>query len=171
MKKAPIPADEIERLAALKAKNVLDTPPEYRFDRITKAVAENLRVPISTISLIDQDREWFKSSVGVSATEGPRESSFCGHTITRGSLFVVEDTHKNKDFADNPQVTNPPHIRFYAGVTLHDHKTHLPIGAFCVKDTKPRNLSMPELNTLLTKAHEAEVELNKVADAGTRGGA
>ncbi len=94
MKPAPIPADEAERLAALKAKNVLDTPREERFDRITREAAKNMNMPISTISLIDQDREWFKSSIGVSATEGPRKSSFCGHTIVHGKLFIVEDTNK-----------------------------------------------------------------------------
>lgn len=161
MQKPPIPANEAERLAALKSKNLLDTPREERFDRITRNAAEKLQVPISTISLIDKDREWFKSSVGVLATEGPRDTSFCGHTIVRGQIFVVEDTLKNKDFSDNPQVTHPPHIRFYAGVTLHDHDTHLPVGAFCVKDVKPRELSLDEINVILEHAREAEMELNK----------
>jgi GAF domain-containing protein len=155
------PAYEPERLHAIRHLNILDTPPEERFDAITKAAAEELQVPISTISIVDANREWFKSCVGTAATEGPRDVSFCGHTIVSGKIFVINDTLKDARFADNPQVTQPPHIRFYAGVTLHDHATHLPVGAFCVKDTKPRELTLQEFNALLQYADKAEYELNK----------
>lgn len=155
-----IPANEAERLAAVHSLGVLDTPPEERFDRITRDAIEQFHVPICTISLIDTNREWFKSCVGTLVKEGDRAASFCGHTIVNGHLFVIEDTLKDERFCDNPQVVNPPHIRFYAGVTLHDRKTHLPVGAFCIKDTSPRKLSMVELNALMEFAERAEVELN-----------
>lgn len=160
----PIPANESERLHAVKHLNILDTPPEERFDKITKAAAEELHVPICTITIVDANREWFKSCVGTTATEGPRETSFCGYTIITGKIFVIKDTLEDPRFADNPQVTQPPHIRFYAGVTLHDHATHLPIGAFCVKDVKPRTVSLQELNALLQYADQAEAELNSGFD-------
>lgn len=162
MQKPPIPANEADRLAALKSKNILDTPTEERFDAITRSAVEQLKVPISTISLIDTNREWFKSCVGTMSREGSRDVSFWGYTIVSGELFVIQDTLADPRFADNPQVTNPPHIRFYAGVTLHDQNTHLPIGAFCIKDVKPRNMSLSEFNVLLGLARQAETELNRV---------
>lgn len=161
MKEAPIPENEAARLFATQSLGILDTPYEERFDVITRAAAVQPHAPICTISIIDKDREWFKSCVGTPAREGERAVSFCGHTITQGSMFIIEDTLKNPDFADNPQVVNPPHVRFYAGITLHDNKTHLPIGAFCIKDTEPRSLSMTELNDLMSFAKQAETELNK----------
>lgn len=160
-----IPENESERQRAVDALGLVGTPAEERFDRITRTASENLNAPISTISIIDRDREWFKSSVGVDKTEGSREHSFCGHTITKGLMFVVEDTKNDQRFSDNPQVVNPPHVRFYAGVTLHDRKTHLPIGAFCIKDTKPRTLKPEELKQLQDYARQAEDELNSASTA------
>lgn len=156
-----IPKNEGDRLKAVQSLNVLDTPSEERFDKLTKGAAKDLRAPICTVSIVDADREWFKSTVGLEKKEGPRNASFCGHTILQGQVFVVEDTHKDPRFVDNPQSTNAPHIRFYAGVTLHDRVTHLPVGAFCIKDTKPRVLSSAELKLLFDYAAKAEVELNK----------
>jgi len=162
MQQAPIAEDESERQAAVHRMQLVDLPPEERFDRLTQGAAKALQAPISTISIIDKDREWFKSRVGMEKTEGPRASSFCGHAIMhQGKVFVIEDTHEDSRFKDNPQVTDPPHVRFYAGVAMHDYKTHQPIGAFCIKDTKPRKLSSDEFNTLLEYAHRAEVELNR----------
>lgn len=155
-----IPDDEAARLAAVKKLGILDTQPEERFDVITRSAAKEFNAPISTISIVDAHREWFKSKVGPIASEGDRKTSFCGHTIVRGKLFVVEDTHQDPMFQNNPQVVDPPHIRFYAGVTLLDHKTHQPVGAFCIKDTKPRKLSLTEINSLLQYADRAEQELN-----------
>jgi GAF domain-containing protein len=161
MQPPPIPANESERLQAVKHLNILDTPAEERFDTITKAAAEELRVPICTIAIIDATREWFKSCVGTTATEGARETSFCGYTIVSGKILVIQDTLADPRFANNPQVTQPPHIRFYAGVTLHDRDTHLPVGAFCVKDVKPRSLTPQEFSALLRYADQAESELNR----------
>lgn len=139
---------------------VLDTPPEPRFDAITTRAAKTFGVPICTISVIDANREWFKSCVGTLHREGERSTSFCGHTIVSGKILIVEDALKDPRFADNPQVVNPPHVRFYAGVTLFDRKTHIPVGAFCIKDTKARSLDLDELNVLMDLARQAEEELN-----------
>lgn len=160
MKSAPIPEDEAARQEAVDRLGIVNTQPEERFDRITREAADKLDCPISTISIVDRDREWFKSRAGTNQTESPRDISFCGHTITKGKIMVIEDTHGDPDFADNPMVTNPPHIRFYAGVTLHDAKTKQPIGAFCVKDTKPRKLTTDHMATLMSLAEKAEQELN-----------
>lgn len=130
MQQAPIPKFEDERLRALQSLNLLSTLPEERFDRITRSASKALNAPISTISLIDDKREYYKSRVGIEQTGGDRGASFCGHTIAYGKVFVVEDTQKDPRFADNPQVKGPPHVRFYAGVTLHDRSTRLPVGAF-----------------------------------------
>jgi len=162
MQKPPIPQNEADRQRAVDSLGILDTPPDERFDAITRAAAERLRAPICTISIIDTNREWLKSCVGTPKREGGRDESFCGHTILTGNVMVIEDTLKDPRFADNPQVIQPPRIRFYAGVTLHDNKTHLPVGAFCIKDTKPRQLASDDLNTLLEFANQAEVELNAV---------
>lgn len=157
----PRPADESNRLQAVRSLPVLNTSAEERFDRITRAAARQLNVPISTITIVDDQREWYKSRFGTDLSAGKRDDSFCGYTILQGKMFVVEDTLKDKRFADNPQVEHQPHVRFYAGVTLHEAKTHLPIGAFCIKDTKPRSLSVEEVGTLMDLARQAEVELNE----------
>lgn len=158
---APIPENEAERLAVVRALEILDTPPDERFDHLTREAVQRLHVPISTISIIDKDREWFKSCIGLDNWQGPRSSSFCGHAlVSEKKVFIVEDTKDDPVFADNPMVIGPPYIRFYAGVALHDAKHHLPVGVFCVKDTKPRNFSLEETGVLLELADRAERELN-----------
>lgn len=161
MQTAPIPENESERLKAVASLNILDTPAEERFDTLTKEAVERLKVPMSAVSIVDSDREWYKSHVGMPVSQGPRESSFCGHVIASDLVFVVRDTLEDQRFKDNPQVVNPPNVRFYAGVTLHDRKTHLPIGTFCVKDIKPRDFRSDELQTLIELADRAEIELNQ----------
>lgn len=161
MIKAPIPENEEERLMAVKSLGVLDTKPEERFDRITKSITKKLNVPISLISIIDKDREWYKSCEGLGDKENDRGNSFCGHAMLSSEIFIVEDTLLDERFKDNPNVIGKPFIRFYAGVTLHDRKTHLPVGVLCVKDFKPRKLDLDEVHHLLKAAEEAEVELNK----------
>lgn len=164
MKNAPIPEDEEKRLDATKKLNILDTIAEERFDQITHQAAEKLGVPISAISIIDENREWYKSCYGVDAKEGDRNISFCGHTIVEPEdVLVVEDTLKDDRFADNPYVLGEPFIRFYAGVRIFDKKTKMPVGVFCVKDKKPRELSIEELGIILDYASKAEAEINKVA--------
>ncbi len=156
------PEYENERLNALHKLAILDTEPEERFDALTKEAVEKLHVKMSMISIIDSDREWFKSCTGIDQKEGARSASFCGHALLAKSLFIVEDTLKDPRFADNPMVIGEPFIRFYAGVAIFDRKTYLPIGVFCIKDTKPKILKIDEIAIILDLASRAEDELNKV---------
>jgi len=161
MQFAPIPKDEKERLAAVHRMAILDTTPEERFDKLTREAVLRLNVPISTVTILDEKREWFKSCQGLEQKEGDRDISFCGHALIAKDLFVVEDTLKDIRFADNPMVVNSPRIRSYAGIALLDHKTGQSIGVFCIKDTKPRDFSLKELSVLSDIATRAEDELNK----------
>ena len=147
MTPAPIPADEDERLSALRALLLLDTPPEERFDRLARFVAEQLDVPIALLTLVDGQRQWFKARVGLDATETPRDISFCGHAIMKNDVFIVEDASRDPRFSDNPLVTGEPHIRFYAGAPLSAPGGHR-IGTLCVIDTVPRTLGPVELSIL-----------------------
>jgi GAF domain-containing protein len=113
------------------------------------------------VSILDSDREWFKSCVGLDKKEGDRSVSFCGHALLAENIFIVEDTLKDPRFADNPMVMGFPFIRFYAGIALFDYKTRQPIGVFCVKDTKPRKFTVAEIGILVDLADRAEKELNK----------
>ncbi len=159
MLEAPIPADEAERLAALRSLKLLDTKPQERFDRITRVAVKLFNVPISTLTLIDSDREWFLSLQGVAEREGPRARSFCGHALLASDVFVVPDTLKDERFHDNPMVVGPPHIRFYAGRTLYSASGKR-IGVFCIRDTKPRVLTLEETQMLRDLSIWAETEVN-----------
>lgn len=160
MQKAPIPKNEKERLCSVMDLNLLDTAPEERFDKITRQATARFGVPISTITIIDKNREWFKSSQGLTSREGPRDISFCGHALLQQNIFIVEDTLKNPLFADNPMVVNDPHIRFYAGKSLFEHKSNLPVGVFCIKDYKPRTMGLRDIADFLDFAERAEKEIN-----------
>ncbi len=153
------PPDEAQRLAALRSLDILDTPPEERFDRITRLAAALLEMPIVLISLVDSDRRWFKSAYGSKATQIPRDISFCGHAILDDSLFVVPDAHADSRFSDNPLVTDGPLIRFYAGRPLKSMQGHR-VGTLCVIDRKPRLLTPTQLLLLEDLACIAENELN-----------
>lgn len=147
MTPAPLPADEDDRLNALRDLLLLDTPPEERYDRLARFAAEQLDMPIALLTLVDGQRQWFKSRVGVDVTETPRDISFCGHAIMKEELFVVEDASSDPRFSDNPLVTGAPHIRFYAGAPLSSPSGHH-IGTLCVIDTVPRTLGAVELSIL-----------------------
>lgn len=161
MQAAPLPKEEKERLEAVHRMGILDTAPEERFDNLTKEAIVRLGVQMSTITILDKAREWYKSEQGMNKKEGDRSTSFCGHALLAKDIFVVEDTLKDERFADNPMVVGPPYIRFYAGIALIDHKTGHSIGVFCVKDTKPRQFSLKEMGVLSDLAARAEEELNK----------
>ena len=133
----PTPFNEKYRLAALRSYQVLDTEPEPDFDRITRLAARHFRVPIALVSLVDETRQWFKSRVGLDATETAREISFCGHAIMRDEVLQVPDARCDGRFADNPLVTGDPEIRFYAGAPLIT-PTGYRIGTLCVIDFRPR---------------------------------
>ncbi|WP_228893199.1 GAF domain-containing protein [Pseudoduganella aquatica] len=146
---APTPPNEAERIAALYALLILDTPREERFDKIVEFAASEFDVPIALISLLDSDRQWFKSCVGLDACETGRDISFCGHAIMRAEIMEVRDAAQDPRFADNPLVTGPPHIRFYAGAPLLLPNGYA-LGTICLIDTKPRQLDDVEMAILST---------------------
>jgi C4-dicarboxylate-specific signal transduction histidine kinase len=137
---AQLPNDEDQRLEALSKYGVLDTLPEDAYDRITRFIAEILDVPIVLVSLVDSDRQWFKSRHGLDASETPRDIAFCSHAILEQDLFVVKDTEQDNRFSKNPLVTGDLGIRFYAGAPLTTPGGHN-IGTLCAIDQKPRELT------------------------------
>ncbi|MBL0559238.1 PAS domain S-box protein [Aeromonas caviae] len=147
----PTPPDEAERLNLLHALNILDTPSEEFFDRITRLVALILDVPIALVSLVDTDRQWFKSRIGIDANETPREVAFCAHAIAQTTPLIVTDTKQDSRFMSNALVTGNPNIRFYAGVPLRSIGG-LSIGTLCAIDSKPRQLSPDEISILVDLA-------------------
>lgn len=161
MIKAPIPYNDKERVCAVEGLNLLDTASEERFDVFTREATKRFSVPISTITLVDKDREWFKSVQGLNVKEGPRDISFCGHALMEETILIIEDTLSDPRFSDNPMVKGEPFIRFYAGKSLYEKNSHLPVGVFCIKDTKPRKFNLEDMNDFLDLASRAEDEVNK----------
>ncbi len=141
------PKNEAQRLKTLHKLRILDTPAEERFDNITRIAATAFAVPVVLVSLVDADRQWFKSCHGLDVRESDRDVAFCAHVVQSGQELVVPDAHVDARFADNPLATNPPHIRFYAGVPLLLADGHC-IGTLCLIDFRPRELSDTELNML-----------------------
>lgn len=158
MKIAPLPPNEKQRLAALHALLILDTPPEQRFDRIAEFAASEFDAPIALISLVDENRQWFKSRVGLDVCETSRDLAFCAHALLSSAPLVIPDTLKDERFADNPLVLGPPHIRFYAGTPLL-LPSGLAAGTLCIIDTKPREIDATDLAILATLRDLAVNEL------------
>lgn len=156
MQEPPIPADEDDRLRALRQLLILDTPPEERFDRIVAFASEEFDAPIALISLVDAQRQWFKARVGLEATETPRDVSFCAHAILQEQTMVVPDATQDTRFHDNPLVTGDPHIRFYAGAPLAmpDGQS---VGTLCIIDRTPRELDRVE-RAILQSLRDLAVE-------------
>lgn len=149
----PIPNNESARLQALYQLNVLDTNPEACYDRLTRLTKHLFDVPIVVISLIDRDRQWFKSKQGLDVCETGRDVSFCGHTILSQDIFEITDALLDARFADNPLVVGDPKIRFYAGAPLIT-QTGFAVGTLCIIDTKPRKLTTDERQALRDMADE-----------------
>lgn len=137
MKIPAMPPNESDRLQALRSLKILDTAPEERFNRITRIAQRAFRVPIALVSLIDSERQWFKSRQGLCACETHRDISFCGHVILEDRLLVVPNAVDDPRFADNPLVTGDPHIRFYAGIPLKVLNNYR-VGTLCLIDQTPR---------------------------------
>jgi len=145
--KPPVPPDEESRLTSLANLGILDTPPEERFDRLTRLAAAIFDVPTALVSLIDRDRQWFKSVHGLDVRETPREVSFCGHAVAERAPMIVSDALNDPRFADNPYVVGGPRVRFYAGqpLILPDGSC---VGTVCLIDTRPRELDEQALELL-----------------------
>ncbi len=150
---APIPKDELLRLQELKRYSILDTLPEDCFNKITQLASSICGTKISLISLVDTKRQWFKSAVGLSATETPRDISFCGHAIMDDAPFIIEDAELDKRFCDNPLFLNEPHVRFYAGIPLVTPKGFR-IGTLCVIDSEKKSLSELQITMLKSLASQ-----------------
>ncbi len=149
MQAAPIPDNDAERLAALRELLILDTPPEERFDKVVRFAADEFDMPIALLSLIDENRQWFKSNVGLDVCETARDISFCGHAILQSDILVIPDARADGRFADNPIVTGEPYVIFYAGAPLA-MPSGFTIGTLCLIDHKPRTLDATELAILTT---------------------
>ncbi|ACR28956.1 GGDEF domain-containing protein [Burkholderia glumae] len=161
MQIAPLPVNEASRLARLHGLDLLDTPDEERFDRIARLARRIFDVPIALVSLIDANRQWFKSCFGLEARETSRDVSFCAHAILSDDTLVIPDATLDPRFAGNPLVTGAPGIRFYAG-----HPLALPdgtnLGTLCLIDTRPREIDATDLSHLRDLANLAEREVAAV---------
>ncbi|MGC5699079.1 sensor domain-containing diguanylate cyclase [Pseudomonas sp. NFXW11] len=155
------PNNEALRVQTLRELNILDTPPEERFDRLTRLAKRLFNVPIALVSLVDSDRQWFKSCVGLDASETPRDVSFCGHAILGDQILTVPNAEQDERFHDNPLVLGDPGIRFYAGCPL-TVPNGSKLGTLCLIDVKPRDLDDEERALLRDLARMAEQELAAV---------
>ncbi|ALS97069.1 PAS domain-containing protein [Lacimicrobium alkaliphilum] len=158
MQPPAIPENEQLRLRALVESGLLDSAPEERFDRLTAMAKALFSVPIVLVSLVDRDRQWFKSRQGLDATETPRDISFCGHAILQHQLFVVENALEDPRFSDNPLVVGAPHIRFYAGAPIRDEGGYN-LGTLCLIGTEPQQLSKKQQSMLRDLAVLVEKEI------------
>lgn len=159
MQSAILPLDEPERQKSLDSLDILDTQTEERFDRFTRLAKNHYDVAMALVTLIDHERQWFKSHPGLNVSELPRDTSFCGHTIMDERLFVVSNASRDEKFFDNPFVTGDPFINFYAGAPLHSPEGYR-IGTFCIVDDKPRNFSQHDRRFLADLAGCVEHEIN-----------
>ncbi len=159
-----LPPQEAARLERLRSYAILDTPPEEAFDDLVHLAAHVAQTPIALISLIDSERQWFKARYGLAAPETPRSVSFCAHAILQEEALIIEDTHLDARFVDNPLVTANPWIRFYAGFQLRSPDGYK-LGTLCVIDRQPRRLDAASREALLRLARQviAQLELRRNA--------
>lgn len=156
--KAPLPPDEAERLRALHEYAILDTPAEKTFDDLTRLATYICRTPMAAISLIDSDRQWFKSKVNISESETSRDIAFCAHAILEPRVFIVPDARADTRFQENPSVTSDANIRFYAGSPLTTSEGYK-LGTLCVIDHVPRQLSDGQLAALRALSRQVTTQL------------
>ncbi|PKO87431.1 MAG: histidine kinase [Betaproteobacteria bacterium HGW-Betaproteobacteria-10] len=153
-----IPNNDDERISVLRDLLILDTDPEDRFDNITAYCQSRFGVEIVAVSLVDVDRQWFKSICGLDVKETPRSISFCGHAILEDKLMEVRDALLDERFADNPLVSGPPRIRYYAGAPLKHSSGHM-LGTLCLIDSQPKRLESEELEHLAILARMVTMEI------------
>ena len=161
MKTPEFPPNEVARLQTLRSLDILDSPQEERFDRLTRMARRLFYVPIALVSLVDDNRQWFKSCAGLSVSETGRDISFCGHAILGDGVFIIPDASVDERFHDNPLVVEAPYIRFYAGVPLRALDGGK-MGTLCIIDDKPREFTEQDLGALKDLAAMAERELAAV---------
>lgn len=161
MKTPDLPQNEQERLSTLKSLTILDSAPDERFDRLTRIATKLFDVPVALVSLVDKNRQWFKSCQGLDITETPRDISFCGHAILGDGAFVVQDAHNDERFIDNPLLIGQKHIRFYAGYPIR-YLDGSKLGTLCIKDVKPRQFSEDDRQLLKDLATIVEHEIQAV---------
>lgn len=166
MKTPNLPGNELTRLACLQSLKILDTEFEERFDRITRLAKKLFNTEIALVSLVDENRQWFKSCLGLPVRETPRDISFCGHAILEEKILYIPDATKDVRFADNPLVTDEPKIRFYAGRPISSPSGEA-IGTLCIIDPKPKTLAKEDFNTLNDLANLVEDEIFSTLDATT----
>jgi len=159
---APVPQNEARRLKVLWQYEVLDTVPEEVFDNLAELAGAICEAPIALISLVDENRQWFKARIGTDMRETTRDISFCAHAILQPGLFIVSDAAKDERFQNNPLVTGPSHIRFYAGAPLISPDGHA-LGTLCVLDKVPRELKPDQLKALrlLARLTVSQLELRQ----------
>lgn len=157
---APKPPDEVARIKALQEMGILDTPINPVFERITRLTKQMFDVPVVAISIIDSERQWFKSTQGLNVCENDLNTSFCSHAILQDDIFIVPDALKDERFADSPIVTEDPHVRYYAGCPVRSEDGHK-IGTLCIIDKQVRNFSPTELEALRDMASLIQDELQK----------
>ena len=167
---APRPPNEADRLAALFELGILDTPPEIALDALVRLASQIFAVPVSLVSLVDAERQWFKARVGLEISETPRDLAFCAHAILGDEVMVVPDASLDLRFQDNPLVTSRPSIRFYAGAPLATSAGEK-LGTLCIIDHEPRRLTETEKETLavLARAVTAHLELRRRRPPRQRG--
>jgi GAF domain-containing protein len=156
--KPPVPKNEKQRLKVLWEYSVLDSVPEEVFDDLTELAARICEAPIALITLVDEDRQWFKSKVGVSINETSRDISFCAHAINQPELFIIPDATRDQRFAKNPLVTSDPKVRFYAGAPLVTPDGYA-LGTLCVIDKVPRELRPDQKQGLRILARHVVTQL------------
>ena len=163
-----IESNERRRMDALRRAAIIDTPPEPAFDALTSLATHLFEVPMSLVTFIDEERQWFKSRVGLELTQTARTIAFCENTIATDQVFVVEDARASARFVDNVLVTGPPYIRFYAGAPVRD-RDGIAIGAFAILGCRPRELQPTEARLLEKLAASISDELRRRAEARDRG--
>ena len=156
----PVPYNEVERLQVLNDYHILDTPPEERFDAIVREAASRCNAPIALFSLVDENRQWFKSRVGLDVQETDRALSFCAHAVANDAPLVIGDTLKDSRFVNNELVVGHPYIRFYAGIPVRANSKE-PLGTLCIIDSSPRSLPWEDFRLMQRLALQIESQLER----------